>query len=159
MVQVAQDADRETVKAAWRAKSLATHPDKVGAHAEGANEAVSAVKDVRPPDEMQVASAQTLRHRTSRAHGHREPGRLAALSGTCAGRGASCLLPQMGLGIQAPQPLLLSLPCINASARASPLLTVIRARARLPQMCTATRNAATALLTCTRSRFAANSHT
>lgn len=47
VMQVAQDADRETVKAAWRTKCLATHPDKVGAHAEGANEAVSAVKNVR----------------------------------------------------------------------------------------------------------------
>ncbi len=44
---MAPDADRLAIKAAWRAKSLLTHPDKVGPHNTGANEAVSAVKSVR----------------------------------------------------------------------------------------------------------------
>ena len=50
VLEVARDAERAAVKAAWRAKSLLTHPDKVGPHAEGANEAVSAVKNVRARD-------------------------------------------------------------------------------------------------------------
>ena len=46
-MQVAQDADVEAIKAAFRAKSLSTHPDKIGVHTAGANEAFSAVKHVR----------------------------------------------------------------------------------------------------------------
>lgn len=46
--QVAPDDNRLAIKAAWRAKSLLTHPDKVGPHNVGANEAVSAVMSVRP---------------------------------------------------------------------------------------------------------------
>ncbi|KAK9841018.1 hypothetical protein WJX81_006052 [Elliptochloris bilobata] len=64
VLEVAQDADRATIKAAWRAKSLLTHPDKVGAHTAGANEAVSAVKnayDVLLNESLRAAYNRQLR--------------------------------------------------------------------------------------------------
>ncbi len=50
VLDVAQSASTEEVRKAHKAKSLVTHPDKLGAQNSGAHEASVRVNTVRPAD-------------------------------------------------------------------------------------------------------------